>query len=636
MLATWLTSPALLLTLLALPVGSAFMLFAYFRRRTLMARLGNSLLARKCVLVCQRRRRWKSLCILTSLSLLALASAGPRWGLDKSAQHRKGRDVILVLDLSRSMNAEQPSRRELAVRALRHLAETFEEHGGNRVALIAFASRPELLFPLTQDCDHLRHVLAQVDSADGPNLATEEPISGTRIGAALKLAVESCDPQRSNRPIIVLLSDGDDPANDDEWQQGVQAATDKKIRIHTVGIGDPDKDDTIPAGNDVLLYNGKPVRTRLQEKCLRDIAHATDGVYIPAHTQSLPLGSLVEHLLDADELRDEVPIDALLPVYQLRYTWFLCPAVLLLMLTLLLNEGPIAEREKGRKGEGKMAIKNLYSVVFLPFSRSPLLPFSHWAVGLLAILSVSAADPNADEFLRQGNDAYARTEYDQALKLYEKAETLSLDPGLISFNKAAVYYRLKQHKEAIECYRRSLQDDQASAERRARAHFDLGNALLHFAGDNPRTLAEAIGEYRACLGQPNLETNLRTDAHHNLELAQLLWLRVRETLPDDKKVESEKPKYPDPNEKKDEEYVYQEVKATKEDKQEKADNVPNTRIAKTLRSETIQVLPDEDKVHPFSPELTLATVEGEARRIAEARRGQRNPKGPATLSTKDW
>ncbi len=152
--------------LLAGPVCSAFLLYAHFRRRQVSARLGSSLLLRRSVLVSQGMRRWKGSCMLLAVTLPAIACAGPHWGLDRTAQFRSGRDVIVVLDLSRSMSAEQPSRRELAVRALRDVANRFEANGGNRVALVAFAANPRVFFPLTQDCEHLRHVLGQIEAND--------------------------------------------------------------------------------------------------------------------------------------------------------------------------------------------------------------------------------------------------------------------------------------------------------------------------------------------------------------------------------------------------------------------------------------------------------------------------------------
>ena len=632
MLSTRFAHPAFLLTLLAVPVCSAFFLFAYFRRKQMTARLGSSLLLRRSVLVRPRVRRWKRLCILAGLALTALACAGPQWGLDTSAQHRKGRDVVVVLDLSRSMNAEQPSRRELAVRALRHLADTFEEHGGNRVALIAFAARAQLLFPLTQDCDHLRHVLEQIEADDIPRLSLEEPVSGTRIGAGLKLAVDSIDWRRTNRPVIVLLSDGDDPVEDDEWLEGVTAASQKKIRIHTVGIGDPHKTENIPAGRELLLYDGKPIPTKLNETRLREIARRTDGIYLPAHTQTLPLGTFVQHFLDADELREEEPSGDELPVYQLRYAWFLFPAVVLFMLTIFLTEGPsLSTNEPKLPPTSTLNQKSSRATAGAKTAALMII--------LTALLNISAADPpSAESLLRQGNEAFARQEYENALKAYEQAETLAPDPGLISFNKAAAHYRLGQHREAIECYRRCLEDDQAPIERRARAHFDFGNALLQYAGDNAQTLAEAVSAYRACLHQPMLSARLRADARHNLEIAQLLWLKAGGKLPEDKKTDPNKPPYPPENgDKKDDDGAYVAVNPSKDGPRREVGELSNAPKPKQMRSQgTSKHLPDEEQVHPVSPEDTLATLAEHARRIAEARRRQRNPNGTAELTTKDW
>jgi Ca-activated chloride channel homolog len=625
MLSTWFATPALLFALLALPACSAFLVFALFRRRQMTARLGNRLLLQRSVVVRFGMRRGKTVCVLIGLCLLAIACAGPQWGIDRDAQHRKGRDVILVLDLSRSMSAEQPSRRELAVRSLKQLADEFEEHGGNRVALIAFASKAELLFPLTHDCDHLRHTLAQIEADDIVKLSTEDPVSGTRIGAALKLAVESYDPSRANRPTIVLLSDGDDPVNDYEWQQGVAVAKAKAIRVHTVGFGNPNKAENLYVGRELLLYEGKPIPTKLNETRLREIADGTGGVYLPAHTDAPPLGVFVQHLLDADELRDEEPTDELLPVYQLRYAWFLMPAVLLFLIAMVLNEGPRLSRTEPKSSAASKVQRPVRQRV-----RAVSL-----LLAMLAIGFISAADPPVvDSFLRQGNDAFAAGDYKAALELYERAEAVTLDPGQVSFNKAAAYYRLDRHKEAIECYRRCLQDDKAPPERRAFAHFGLGNALVQYAGDDARTLAEAVAAFRVCLVQPTLPDGLRADARHNLELAQLLWAKAWDKLPPDQKPDpgtSEDPTYPNK-----EDTGYAEVNPDKNAMEQQVDNLPNGKKAKNLQNLGLQVIPDSDKVIQTTQQDALARLELEAARIASARRQERNPGNPATLSTKDW
>src|SRR5262249_57041129 len=137
-------------------------------------------------------------------------------------------DVVIVLDLSRSMLAEQPSRQELARRGINDLAEMFKRRGGYRVALVVFAAHPRLVFPLTNDYDHLAEAVAQQDAAAPPRAlrpnADAGDVSGTRIGAALRLAVAAHDPRMQGAQDIILLSDGDDPVADNEWREGIEAA----------------------------------------------------------------------------------------------------------------------------------------------------------------------------------------------------------------------------------------------------------------------------------------------------------------------------------------------------------------------------------------------------------------------------
>lgn len=626
MLSTWFAHPEFLLTLLAVPVAAALMLFANVRRKQMTARLATPLLLRKSVLVRTQVRRWKALLWLAGITLLAIACAGPQWGLDRTAQVRKGRDVVLVLDLSRSMAAEQPSRRELALRALRNLADTFEEHGGNRVALVAFAAQARLLFPLTHDCDHLRHTLKLIEADDIPTLSSDEPVSGTRIGAALKLAALASDPARANRPILVLLSDGDDPADDGEWTQGVAAVNANQLRVHVVGIGDPRRSETIPAGREVVEYDGKPVRTRLNEMVLREIADKTGGVYLPAHTQTLPLGAFVLHLLDADEWREEIPSGDALPVYQLRYPWFIGLALFFIMLTMLLGEGPLGMKNESRRPSRVHSSRTKAASLI---------------IAMLAICAISAVDhPEAESLVRRGTDAYARQEYEEAIKFFDQAERLTHDPGWVSFNKAAAFYRLEKYRDAIDGYRRSLEDDAAPAERRARALFNLGNALVKHAAQEPQPLAEAVATYRACLTEPNLPAPLRSDARHNLEIAQLLWLKAVQAQPKEgdppKKKEATYPEKPDEKEPNTGKTAYDVPVDPRPGQQvSKGDRKPGGK-SKELSSQALMTLPDTEQVQPLSPEMTLAQIEAHARRIAEARRGHRNPPGPVSLSTKDW
>jgi Ca-activated chloride channel family protein len=279
---------------------------------------------------------------------LILGIAGPQWGRDWQQPPAPGRDLVVVLDLSRSMLAADvlPSRQERAKQALTELSYVLQQRGGHRLGLVAFAARARLVCPLTHDYDHFRTALANLDAAQPHRDLRPGPAgaaSGTRIGAGLRAAVEAQDPRARGYQDILLLSDGDDPARDNEWRAGAEEARQLEIPVHTVGLGDPNADSRIPLrADEYQRQNGQFVLTRLHEDVLREIAGRTRGSYTPARTQALALGDLLRDRLEARGPRDEME-DAL-PVYRPRYAWFLAPALSLLTLDLAAGR---AWRRKG-------------------------------------------------------------------------------------------------------------------------------------------------------------------------------------------------------------------------------------------------------------------------------------------------
>lgn len=614
----------------------AFFVFAFLRRKALLATLSSPLPMRRSFLVRPAARRWRATLVLLGLALTAVAVAGPQWGFDQSAQFRKGRDVIVVLDLSRSMFAEQPSRRDFALGALKHLAETFESQGGNRVALVGFASQPRLFFPFTQDCNHFRHTLNEIKNNDYPKLNEKDAVSGTRIGAALAFALASCDSEKIERPVIVLLSDGDDPVEDDEWRTGVDQARERKVPIYVVGVGNPAKAETIAVAGDLLEFEGEIVRSKINEARLRKIAESTGGAYWPAHRQEIPLGLFLINALEIDEM--QAPASARLPVYQLRYSWFLFPAAMLLLTAMLIGDGRRASRRK-----------------CVPLGLSKKAPA--FAMIAAAIFSISAADPPPMHFLpfvgvgereppaietllRQADDAFAADNFELALNLYEKAEVLTQDPGRLSFNKAAAFYRLQRYREAIESYRRCLEDDASPSERRTRAWFQLGNSLVQQADGDVGQLADAVDAYRKVLQFTDEKSPIRADAKYNLELAQSLLIKAREKQQDNKMIPKVKPdKTKNDSEgkgSKEQKFVLVPADGAKGEKSKDAANSSPGKQSDQLQTGAIYVLPDSDKIAPRSSEQALADLAAQVTRIRDERRRQQHPPQPAQLTTKDW
>jgi Ca-activated chloride channel family protein len=316
-----------------LPVLAVAALFAWRRRRRVLARFGARPVVRSLAIA---PTRWHSLrggLWVSGLTMLLAGVAGPRWGRDWEQSAAPGRDLVLVLDLSRSMLAQDvlPNRAERAKRALRDLIDLVQERGGHRLALVAFAARARIFCPLTHDYDHVRAVLDELDANRLPAdlRAGKEAVSGTRIGAGLRMAVEAHDLRFPGTQDILLISDGDDPARDGEWREGMADARRRHIPVHVVGIGNPE------VGSPIAL-RGTEVLTRLEEQPLEAIARLTGGSYTPARTNALKLGELFLERIEPGTPHEEA--DDILPVYRQHYSWFFGTAFVVLSLEMILGQ----------------------------------------------------------------------------------------------------------------------------------------------------------------------------------------------------------------------------------------------------------------------------------------------------------
>jgi Ca-activated chloride channel homolog len=336
----WFAQPLALYLLAFLPVLGMLYLWNRWRKGRAFARLGNPAGLQALVDAPRGWPVWRGLCLTLGLTALVLGTAGPQWGRDFTQSAAPGRDLVVVLDCSRSMFAETPNRLQRAKTALLDLTETIKHHGGHRLALVIFAGRAKLACPLTHDYDHFRIAVESVDT-DAPDSELEPgpgAVSGTRIGAAIHEALLAHDPRPEFHGArdALLLSDGDDPAHDGEWGEGAAEAREQGVPIYTVGLGDPDAASVIRLGGEVLKHDGKEVRTRLEETPLRDIAETTRGVYFPARTQTLPLGQVYLNAIVGQARREET--DDALPVYGQHYPWFLATGFVFMALAVVIGD----------------------------------------------------------------------------------------------------------------------------------------------------------------------------------------------------------------------------------------------------------------------------------------------------------
>jgi tetratricopeptide (TPR) repeat protein len=256
-------------------------------------------------------------------------------------------------------------------------------------------------------------------------------------------------------------------------------------------------------------------------------------------------------------------------------------------------------------------------------------------------LLISAGPATAlDEPVRQGNAAFARQQYEEALQWYARATELTRDPGLIAFNQAAASYRLGRYDEAAAYYQRCLEDQAIPPARLTRASYDLGTALLQAGSDDRVRLEQAMAALRRCL-QSGPPADLQADAQYNLELAKWLWLKAKPTPP------TASPQPPDPPEKS----SHSDPGSNGEAKKKAAANSgavdggpekngidqPGLQSTKKkLAHGPLQVLPDNDKLTPLTADETEAHLEQFLERMRRERRSYWQQLGPAPADVKDW
>ncbi len=260
------------------------------RDRASLARLGNlQLVAKLSAVVNRRGRRWRLALWLLALVLLIIALARPRWGAQVEYVERRGVEIMVALDISQSMLAEdlKPSRLERAKLEINELMTHLE---GHQLGLVLFSGVAFVQFPLTSDFNTARVFL---ESAK-PDLISRP---GTAIAEAINIAITGFNEERASQKVIILLTDGEDHEGD--LDTAVQKAVEKGIIIYTIGFGSPDG-EPIPqydAQGQMTGYKkdpqGQVILSRLDETSLQQIALATNGRYFRAAADGREVGFLV-------------------------------------------------------------------------------------------------------------------------------------------------------------------------------------------------------------------------------------------------------------------------------------------------------------------------------------------------------
>ena len=233
--------------------------------------------------------------VIVGLALALFAAARPQWGKTTERTVERSRNVVVAVDVSRSMLAEdvRPNRLE---RVKADVADLIDSLEGDRCALVAFRRTGVVICPLTTDRAFLRSALEQLSPESAPRGETD-------LGSAIRESLNALDPAADDHNAIILISDGGDLRG--EALQNAALAAKRKIPVFTVGIGDPRTGATIPDenGRGLQKHKGELVKVKLEEAALKAIAAASNGRYVPlatAGTVETTLGAIYRRFLRQD------------------------------------------------------------------------------------------------------------------------------------------------------------------------------------------------------------------------------------------------------------------------------------------------------------------------------------------------
>jgi Ca-activated chloride channel homolog len=323
--------PSYFFLLWLVPALIFFYLYAFRKKEKLIKIFcGETLYAELVPPASRGRQKLKAALLVCSLGLLIISLMQPQWGFQWEDIKRQGIDVMVAIDVSQSMLAEdiKPSRLERAKRKVYDLCRMLE---GDRIGLIAFAGTSFIQCPLTLDYGAFKIFLDYLE----PDLI---PVPGTAIGQAIKTAITSFNRRERTAKALIIITDGEDTAGSP--LDAAQEAKKEGIRIFTIGVGQeggapiPMKDGS---GGFKKNERGEMVLSKLDEAVLQKIALETGGSYVRSVTGDMDLNKIYQ-----EDIRGGIEKKELRSIrkkrWEERFQWFLFAAILLLGIEFLLRE----------------------------------------------------------------------------------------------------------------------------------------------------------------------------------------------------------------------------------------------------------------------------------------------------------
>ncbi|HZM16775.1 MAG TPA: VWA domain-containing protein [Candidatus Krumholzibacteria bacterium] len=471
-------APGQLWLLLLVPAALLLLLLGWRLRRQARSTWAGQLFGRLAPGYDPQREWLKIGLVLTAWAFVVLALARPQWGGEMVMMKRRGIDLMLAVDVSSSMLAEdmRPNRLQHAKRGISDLVNRMQ---GDRLGLVAFAGDAYTVCPLTLDHGTVLLLLESL----GPNSVST---AGTNLAAAIARTRAAFVAGKDSHKALVLVTDGE--GHEGDVLAEAKEAKKEGLVIYTIGIGSP-TGEPIPErdeGGGVAGYkkdrSGHVVSTRLDEATLLSVAQETGGKYFRSTPQGLELTVVADELqkIEKKELEGRVATS-----YEERFQWPLGIAVLLLMTEFLLPA-----RRRRRTGPD-LAVAGL----------------------LCALLLTGGVPRQAATRNREGTQAYTEKRYGEAVDKYTEALTEAPEAGGISYNLGNALYREQHYQDAATALARAAQGQDPSL--RHRSLHNLGNTFFKMG-----KLPEALQAYRQALAARPDDRDTKINYEKALRLAQ--------------------------------------------------------------------------------------------------------------------
>jgi len=523
-----------LLLLAAIPLLAVLYFFVINWKKKTIKKIGDENLVKELIRnYSSRRYAIKFLLIISAfmLGVFALANLRKPGGVEKV--NRSGIDVMIALDVSKSMLADdiKPNRLE---RAKQSVARLIDKLSNDRIGIVVFAGRAYLQMPLTGDHGAAKMYLSSANT-------DVVPTQGTVIADALKMCYSAFNPKEKKYKAVVLISDGEDHDEGALKTAGQMAAD--GIIINTVGIGSPQGATFMDElTNQPKMDNaGNIVISKLNEDELKKIASEGKGSYqLFSNTDDLvnKLEGQLENM-DQRSITEDSQVN-----YQNFFPWFLAAALILLLAEFFISE---TKRQRiSTTAKRNAALGSLLLVCLFP-------------------TPVSAQNEKA--LIKKGNEAYEKKEYGNAVKNYQQATDKKPGDPVAQYNLGNALYKNNKAEEAVNAYDQALANSSAVADK-AKTFYNKGVVL-----QNNKKLPECIEAYKNALkldpkdedARLNLQRALQQQKQQEQKKDNKENKEKKKPKEDEKQKEQEKQKQDEKNE----QPKPQPSKLTKQDAEEK-------------------------------------------------------------------